>query len=372
MSRRAYLALLVWLGLPFSASVPAQTVECPCAKQAASKPEKPEQPEKIAKPVVRHCGCPIPETRKCPSCKTPEAGINVNVALDGSSVTGNNGQGAHPANLECAAALTEGEAAEKVWDIELASSKYDEAMRKCDVEKDRARATEEYSRLTRLKASWWYTAGTYFPPVRWAYIHPFRCLLVVILLVIAFSPKILPKGGVVYWSRRALQAIFMPTFLGQAVIITPTDLGMKSQAALFAAALQYNSRLARRLVSGDRNHLQVRSTNLLSIPSEFAASTFKDIPEIKGVNVGSVLQLLLNLGRYFGWRVETQLAFFPATKKTDGAAGRPARMLAVATLRWAWFADAPVRVICEVKDAQDVDDLAFAVAARILGRYFVS
>jgi hypothetical protein len=47
-------------------------------------------------------------------------------------------------------------------------------------------------------------------------------------------------------------------------------------------------------------------------------------------------------------------------------------MLAIATLRWAWFADRPVRVLRDVRDAQDVEDLAFAVAARILGRYFVS
>jgi hypothetical protein len=83
--------------------------------------------------------------------------------------------------------------------------------------------------------------------------------------------------------RNGLQYLFMPTFLGQAVIVTPNDLGIKSQGTLFAAALQHNARLARQLMSGDRDHLQVRSTNLLSVPSELAANTFKDLPEVKPI-----------------------------------------------------------------------------------------
>ena len=62
---------------------------------------------------------------------------------------------------------------------------------------------------------------------------------------------------------------------------------------------------------------------------------------------------------------------YPASKASAGSPAQPARMLAIATLRWAWFADSPVRLILNVRDAQDVEDLAFAVAARILGRYFV-
>jgi hypothetical protein len=197
-------------------------------------------------------------------------------------------------------------------------------------------------------------------------------LFLVLLLVFTLSPRVLPGGGVFFFLRKGLQYVFMPTFLGQAVIITPNDLGVKSQGALFAASLQHNARLTRQLMSGDRKHLQVRSTNLLSVPSELAANTFKDLPEVKGVNLGGIFQFLLNIGRYFGWRVETHLAFFPASEATNRALAQPARMLAIATLRWAWFADTPVRVMCNVKDAQDVDDLAFAVAARILGRYFVS
>jgi hypothetical protein len=376
VSRRIYFVLAVAFGLscamPASAQESSQSPACSCTpKPAVTKPPN------SSKPPTRPCGCPV-TTRssiqpQCPAV-TPTIGVSIDLGNSSSSAAKQNSPVA-PTELlrsnECDTALAKAGAAEKIWDIDAAIAKYGDAISTCKLA-DRDRAVKEYYRLYAIKGSWWYEAGEYFPPVRLAFLYPARFILATLLLlffIATLSPRVLPRGGVLYRMRNGLQYLFMPTFLGQAVIVTPNDLGIKSQGTLFAAALQHNARLARQLMSGDRDHLQVRSTNLLSVPSELAANTFKDLPEVKGVKIGGIFQFLLNLGRYFGWRVETDLAFFPGTA---GDQARPAQMLAIATLRWAWFADRPVRVLRDVRDAQDVEDLAFAVAARILGRYFVS
>jgi hypothetical protein len=291
--------------------------------------------------------------------------INVDINLGTPAAASADKTPTYPTPL-CTAALTEAEAAERNWDLEFAMAKYSEAMRNCSG-LDLKLARDGYRHADHRKGAWWYQAGESFAPVRWLFIYPWRCLLVIILLVIALSPRILPQGGALYWSRTGLQKMFMPKFVGQATIIAPNDLGKGCQVALFATALQYNAGLARQLMSGDRDHFQVRSINLLSMPSGLASTIFKDLPEVKGVNLGGIAQMIMNLGRYFGWRVETHLAFFPAPKNS----AESDRMRALATLRWAWFSDTPIHVERQVKNVQDVDDLAFAVASRILGRYFV-
>jgi hypothetical protein len=366
-----------WFALPVfcALSLLGLAQQCPCDKSAdAAKPSSTSKPPDSSKPRdksethsrdrnnKRHHS---DENSHQPATANPTISVDIN--LGGSS--DKNAEESKPAALSpCAAELTEGKAAERVWDLETATRKYSEAMRSCNG-KDQEFAVSRFDHLRDLMGTWWYTAGSYVPPIRWLFVHPLQCLLALFLLVVALSPKILPQGGALFWSRRAVQSVFMPKFLGQAIIIAPNDLGQGTQVALFAIALQYNAQLARQLMSGDRDHFQVRSTNLLSMPSELASSTFKDLPEVKGVNLGGIALILLNVGRYFGWRVETHLAYFPAPKDSPG---QWARMLAVATLRWAWFSDAPIRVECNVRDSQDVDDLAFAIAARILGRYFVS
>ena len=389
MSPRVRFALLVFLGFSFAVPVLAQAPACTCSSKPnasqtknppnpppAQTPNRSSPPSKDQKPPdtppQSGAGQNPHADRKGPPARTPSTEINVNVALGTASPDGQKSGHTHEEpSGKCAAALTEAEDAEKVWDLDFAYAKYAEAIEFCKGA-DQTHAIDRHNQLAHVKGTWWYAVGKSFPPLLWPFLHPWACIAAIVVLIIILSPRILPRGGFLYWLRWGMQSLFMPKFLGQATIITPNDLGKEPQVALFATALQYNARLARQLISGDREHLQVRSTTLLSVPSGLAASTFKDIPEIRGVNLGGIVQFLLNLGRYFGWRVETHLAFFPAPKSTAGGAPQSARMLAVATLRWAWFADSPIRVVCNVKDAQDVDDLAFAVAARVLGRYFVS
>jgi hypothetical protein len=253
-------------------------------------------------------------------------------------------------------------------DFDGASVDYRELIKSCD-DKTKDAAITGYALSRQKQNTWWWKLGKSHPWIRFPFLYPILFLVLCLLLIallFALSDRSLVRVSL-SWCRRILQWIFMPPFLGQATIIAPVDLGKDTQASLFAASLASNSRLARELMSGDQVHLQVRSSNLLSIPSAVGRSIFEDLPEVGGVKLGSIAQFVFGAGQYLGWRVETQLAFYPST-----VAGESCRMLAVSTLRWAWFSEEPIRIERDVHDAQDVDDIAFAIAARILGRYFVA
>jgi hypothetical protein len=245
-----------------------------------------------------------------------------------------------------------------------AAKRYDALLSSCHSgTKEKA---QHWSKITHAQInSWWWQFGENHPVFRWVPLYPLRCLLVLLFLValLLLSPFFLSVLPEVYAS------LFQPPFAGAATIIRPTALSKDAPVTLFAASLQSNSRLARELLSGDRRHFQVRSTNLLSVPSGVASTAFKGLPKISGVDAVGTFTALSNLFRYLTtWRVETDLAYFPSTEN----ASEPARMEATSTLRWAWLSEPPITVAREVRNAQDVDALAFAVAARILGRYFVS
>ena len=80
--------------------------------------------------------------------------------------------------------------------------------------------------------------------------------------------------------------------------------------------------------------------------------------------------MLLSVVRYFGWRVESQLAFRPTLKAENGHPAFPAHIHASASLRWAWFVKDTLDVDREVWDQYDVNSVAFAIAARIAGVQF--
>jgi hypothetical protein len=150
--------------------------------------------------------------------------------------------------------------------------------------------------------------------------------------------------------------------------MTPSKLTPDTQADLFAAMLQNSAQEARRVLMRAGGGLQVRSTALLSLPSDMTARLTESLPNIKGVDLTGFARFFLYLKRYFGWRVESQVGFCPATKSADGCLLTPARLIASATLRSAWkVKGGPWPVDRRVQDQYDIDAVAFAIAVRIMG-----
>jgi len=169
-------------------------------------------------------------------------------------------------------------------------------------------------------------------------------------------------------SRPRLTGLFFATQFPRASIMTPSKLTPDTQADLFAAMLQSSAEEVRRVLERAGGSLQARSTPLLSLPSEMAARLTESLPNIKGVDLTGFAKFFLYVKRYFGWRVESQVGFCPATKSADGSPLTPAHLVASATLRSAWkLRDGPWPVDRRVEDQYDIDAVAFAIAVRIMG-----
>ena len=207
---------------------------------------------------------------------------------------------------------------------------------------------------------WWWQAGHYFPPLRWFHIHYPRVWWVIII------------AGIFFLLLEFLIWLVSKYFPGNAVIMTPTPLtdGAKAQCDFFAARLQDSSIEAMRRVSRGGDGLQVSATTFLAIPSDTAKVLGSSLPTVKGVDLNSWVKFILYLYRYFNWRVECQVAFCPSAKKDDGTPAPPPRIVAFATVRYAWrIKGEPFHIDLPVKDEYDLHDAAFAIAVRIMGNH---
>src|SRR5262249_20769847 len=150
-------------------------------------------------------------------------------------------------------------------------------------------------------------------------------------------------------------------------IMPPDKLTPDTQADLFATVLQNSAAEVRRVLDRAGQGWQVRSTPLLSLPSQTTAQLTSNLPQVKGVDLAGLARFLMYVKRYFGWRVESQVGFCPPVKTADGAVAMPGRLRASATLRAAWYVKGgPWPVDRVVQDAYDIDSVAFAIAVRIM------
>ncbi len=259
------------------------------------------------------------------------------------------------------------------WD--KAAQLYRDAAKSCSATV-RATALSRYSESISRTNTWWWRLGALFPPLRWWHNFPrplleISLVLFAILLVVAISPKFLPQGrGLVSWMGTLLELVLMPRFRGRAHIMDSSKLTPSSEADLFANALQNAAREVADRLAHAGGTLQAGTVTLLSLPSAVASQTINSLPEVKGVDLGRLAKLALMVVRYFGWRVESEVAFRPLLKAEDGHPAFPARLRASASLRWAWFTKDSWQVERRVWDQFDVDSVAFAIAARILGKAF--
>lgn len=246
----------------------------------------------------------------------------------------------------------------------------------------RAEAEKGFDRLNAAMSTWWWLEGRYFPPLRW-YHHPqfwhavSRSLLVVaavlfILSLLFYGADIRAFHLIrVVWTAvldltRIRDFWFVDRF-PRAAIMTPTDLVTDTKSKLFASLLETSCTEVSHVLERAGGGLQVRATALLSLPSETTSQLVDSMPKIKGVDVASFVKFFLYLKRYLGWRVESEIGYCPPTKQPNGADSAP-RVVASASLRRAfWVRGGPWQVKHEVQHSYDVDAVAFALAARIMG-----
>jgi hypothetical protein len=224
--------------------------------------------------------------------------------------------------------------------------------------------------------TWWWQMGRYFPPFRWYNVHYPRfwwvlAVAAVIFFGILYIPKLRPVRRVTAWTTKpatALSQFFLEKRFPRAVIMTPTKLTDATEVLLFASMLQNSSEDVRRVLERAGGGLQLRSTTLLSLPSNMADDLTQALPNIKGVDLTGFAKFFFYVKRYFGTRVESQVGFCPPTKSADGTLLTSARIVASATVRSAWrVRGGPWPVAHSVEDQYDLDAVAFAIAVRIMG-----
>ena len=225
----------------------------------------------------------------------------------------------------------------------------------------------------RESSAWWWQMGRYFPPLRWFDIRYPRVLwigrvVIVFLVLIALLVILVLLGS------KTIGAIFGLSS-PRATIMTPTALTAgdqaKAQCDYFAARLQDGSIEVTHRVARQGNGLQVSATSFLAVSSQTAGNLRDSLPKIKGVELSAFGKFFFYLYRYFcGWRVESQMAFRPSTLAKDGTVLAHARIVAFATVRFAWIVKGdPLMIDLPVDDEYDIDDAAFALAIGVMGNY---
>src|SRR5262249_10952271 len=134
--------------------------------------------------------------------------------------------------------------------------------------------------------------------------------------------------------------IVMPRFRGRAHVFAPAKLTDETKTDLFAAQLSHGTQEVQEVLTWFGVSTFAGSSTLLPLPSQVTHSMLSPFPEVQGVKLVKVAEFLFSLAHYFGWRVESQLAFCPTAPPPGGAAGSAGQLRVFASLRWAWFTKA--------------------------------
>jgi hypothetical protein len=259
--------------------------------------------------------------------------------------------------------------------LDQASDQFLRLSKSCDP-RTKAGAVNGFHAAHLKMGTWWWQMGRYFPPFRWYNIHFPRFWWVIavalaIFFAILYFPKLRPiryVGPRVAQPLAGISHFFLEKRFPRAVIMTPTKLTDPTEVLLFASMLQNSSEDVRRVLERAGGGLQLRSTTLLSLPSDLTNDLTQSLPNIKGVDLTGFAKFFFYVKRYFGTRVESQVGFCPPTKSADGTLLTSARIVASATVRSAWkIRGGPWPISHSVDDQYDLDAVAFAIAVRIMG-----
>ncbi len=236
--------------------------------------------------------------------------------------------------------------------LEKAAAGYDALLASCDPRTQVAAALGLKRAHVRM-STWWWLEGRYFPPLRWVR-HPrfWEALWKTLVIILAI--------GLVAW-------VMLAGSPRRATIMTPLALTDKTQVKLFTSLLESSSQEVRHVLERAGRGLQVRATTLLALPSGTTSELVSSLPTVKGVDVAGIAKFFLYLKRYLGWRIDSEVGYCPPTKCPSGS-DSPSRIVASASLRHAfWVRGGPWSVQRSVQHDYDVDGVAFAIAARIMG-----
>jgi hypothetical protein len=330
------------VGVPAVGSKPA-----PRTPPAPKKPQQdsPCDKEKKIDPP------PCPPQAGAPGCKDTRSCIELEKAAS-----------------EESARLREAEAAvqDKQWDV--AATKYLAVISKATNSSRRADAETRYKFAREQMRTWWWRWGKYFPPLRWVHGRLWPTVIVLgILLLLLLAPKILRGTGVFALLGRVLEFAFMPRFRGRAQVIAPTSLTDGSPVNLFAVQLPVSAMEVRRRWKRASLSFLSGGTTLLALPTALADQINQSFPKVYNIDVSKYLAFIFVIGRYFGWRLESQLAYCPDPPAAAGTKSGPGRMCAFGTLRWGWFIYATFSVAPKAAGPLDSEKAAYALAARVIG-----
>ena len=247
------------------------------------------------------------------------------------------------------------------WDV--AATKYLEALQKASDERRQTQARSGYNAAASVITGRWWRWSRYFPPLWWLHGHPILAFIIAFAVVLIVLAPLWISRGPLARLPDIVPPILRPRFTGRARVLATTTLTDDAPGKLFAAQLPYSALEVRRRWDRVNNSFMSGTTTLLSVPSALAQQIATQMPEIKGINVGSIAAFFLLIGQYFSWRVESQVGYSPDAPDTKG----PGRLRAYATLRWAWFTRGSYAVSPRVRHAADFERAAYAVAARVLG-----
>ncbi len=251
-------------------------------------------------------------------------------------------------------------AEDQQWDE--AANKFASAMTSTD-SRVRATATQGFEAARSEMRTWWWQLGGPVPPVRWVHAHPWRWGTILAALLALLVMKVTVTERINSRLARRERGILVPRFKGNAYLPAPTNLTDDAKITLFALHLSKRTDEVKALLgdSGVRS-VVAGPLSLFRLPSQFSASLGNAFPTVKGVDVNKLLAFFVMLTRYFGWRVETYLAYCPDPLGQQGAG----EMQAFAALRWAWLGRGTWSVKSRARNAFDVAEVAIDLAARIL------
>jgi len=229
-----------------------------------------------------------------------------------------------------------------------------------------ADARENFRYAQTQLHTWWWNWGTYFPPLRWCHAHSKRFHWVMAVALLLFiSPVFLGGRGLLNRGVNGMGWLFRPRFRGRAVVVAPVKLTENAEIGAFAQSLTAAATELRRLLTDP--DLGAKPVTMLALPSALSGD-LQEVPTIKSLNLGSIVKFMVTVARFFGWRLESQLAFSPALKAESDRPAVPPRMRVFASIRWGWYVWRSLELEREVWDQYDVDALALAVVARTVDR----
>jgi hypothetical protein len=269
--------------------------------------------------------------------------------------------------------LTEARAYELDGKWDLAAEKYQDAIGSSDM-RIRAAAARGYTRARAVARTWWWEIGYYFPPLRWARVHPRRMEFALPLLLLALLVfRILRQLKVFTLLGGTIKLLIIPPFRGRAVMNTPVAMTKGAPADEFGAQIQAATEEIRVRLAREQENWAARQISFLSPASSSLDDVVGSIPDVQKIKVGDWFKFLVKFVQLFRWSVDCGIAVLGAPEN-PAPANAPflpgGELSAYAVLQWSLFVKNIWRRTVPNESRSSKADLARSLAELILGEAF--